>query len=144
MKKLLVGLLAAILMSAGLVGFSGSPANAAKCPYSGCVKTRTVGVAISAKGSRQAYMKAKVRVRGSDVVPTGKVRTIVVKKKKNGNVKRVARLTGNLDKNGVVDFNLENLRKGKYIVIFKFKGNQAAGFANSQNGAKFRIRGKLQ
>ncbi len=101
--------------------------------------TRTVGVAISAKGSREAYLKAKARVKGSTVAPSGTMRANVVRKK-NGTSTRIARLTSAVDRKGIAQFNLENLRKGKHTVMFRFTSDQ--GFKNSKNGAKFRVRGK--
>ena len=51
MKKLIVGLLAAFLMTTGLVAFSSSPSSAAPadCPYSGCAATNTVGVGVGGR-----------------------------------------------------------------------------------------------
>lgn len=41
MRKLIVWLIAAVLTTFGIVGISGAPASATKCPYTGCVETAT-------------------------------------------------------------------------------------------------------
>jgi hypothetical protein len=136
MKKLIVGLLAALLMTTGLVAFSGSPAQAA-CPYQSCLETATVGVAIPKKAN--VKIKAKVVALGSNVKPTGNIYLVVNKKKKNGNFKVVAELTGTVS-NGKNVFLVEGLKKGKYKYGVEFKGNQDEGFGYSIGFGRFKIK----
>lgn len=78
MKKMIIGLFAAILMSAGLVSFAGTSAQAA-CPYTGCVATTTK---VSAPNSvkKGAKVTVSVKIASGNAKPTGKV-TVTIKKK---------------------------------------------------------------
>lgn len=140
MKKLIVGLLAAFLMTTGLVAFSGSPASAAECPYQGCVPTGTVGVAVPKKNKPVVRVRAKVVALGSNAKPSGKAFLSVYKIKPNGNVKLVARVRSTLNDKGKTRFQVRGLNKGKYKYTVEYKNNQAAGFEDSSGGGRFRIK----
>lgn len=80
MKKLLVGLMAAFLMAAGLVAVTGSGTASAKtCPYTGCIPTDTqvrafspkprklkARAAVSAGNTRVTVGRIKIQVKGND------------------------------------------------------------------------------
>lgn len=74
MKKFAFSLLAAVLMSFGLVATSGSPANAYECPYTGCFGTQTdvEGPGSVVQGSRPKYHITVVAL-GSEDSPSGEV-----------------------------------------------------------------------
>lgn len=73
MKKLLIGLLASLLMSAGLVATTSTPA-AAACgnpQYPACFDTRT-GLNVDRVGPRKFRFVATVVARGTNAKPSGK------------------------------------------------------------------------
>lgn len=80
MKKLIVLATSLLLAALGLVGVSGSAAQAKDCPYTGCFDTRTqiFGKSVWPPGSRPR-MKVKVTTNGN-AVPRGR---IVMRVKKN-------------------------------------------------------------
>ncbi|TIC79447.1 hypothetical protein [Nocardioides sp. GY 10127] len=59
MKKLIVGLLMAVLMSAGFVATTATTANAA-CPYTNCKATKTHVVSAKSPKAGKLVVKAKV------------------------------------------------------------------------------------
>ncbi len=79
MKKFLVGLIAALMVAAGFVAFSGTAANAKACPYGGCLPTYTF---IDAPNKVVKNHRARICVRvGSqgNGAPKGKVTIRVVR-----------------------------------------------------------------
>ncbi len=72
MKKLFLGLLAAMLMAAGLVASVGSSPAQAACPYTGCFETKTgLTVNPAGNGPRVRTFTATVRPVGTDQIPDG-------------------------------------------------------------------------
>ncbi|WP_166391098.1 hypothetical protein [Nocardioides ochotonae] len=139
MKKLIAGLFAAILTTAGLVAVSSAPAQAANCKAGtyDCVKVKVqakkpkgpvrvnkpvkVKVPVSTVGNIQAKGTLKVTITG----PKGFKKTITVKvtKSKDFNV------------------NLGKLKRaGTYKVRVSFKG--AKGFSNAQGKTVIKVKAK--
>jgi hypothetical protein len=141
MKKLIVGLLAAFLMTSGLVAFSGSPASArpADCPYQGCVDTR-VNAKHNVKG-KSVRVKVKVKAVGN-VTPKGVVTLTVVKIKKNGNFKAIDTIYSSLNKKAKTKFKVRGLKKGKYAYAAEYENNEKFGFNYSTDNGTFRIKKK--
>ena len=142
MKKLIVGLLAAFLMTSGLVAFSGSPASArpADCPYSGCVDTRT-NAKHNVKG-KSVRVKVKVRAVGSNANPKGVITLTVVKIKKNGNFKAIDTVYSRLNNKAKTKFKVKGLKKGKYAYAAEYENNEKFGFNYSTDNGTFRIKKK--
>lgn len=132
MKKLIGGLLAAFLMSTGLVAFSGSVADAA-CPYQGCVDTTT---AVSAPAKVKQGKKATIKV---VVASSGNT-------KAKGTVKVTVTGPGGYTfkasqayKGSALTFVTSSLKKtGKYVVTAKFDGT-SKGFAKSSGRDTFKV-----
>lgn len=132
MKKLIVGLLAAFLMTTGLVGFSATTASAA-CPYQGCFDTRT---------------SSSTKVRGAKVIITVKVRalgtnknaqgTVLVKIRKKASGKLVYRATKTL-RSGRATFSKGGLKRGVYVYTANFKKKTNSAFNGSGDDGRFRI-----
>ncbi|MFJ9317616.1 hypothetical protein ACIRN4_25735 [Pimelobacter simplex] len=104
MKKLVLGLLAAVLLSAGLVAVQGTAAHAG--PYPGTVATTTKAKVGKVGPGKRA--KLTVRVKAGAAKPTGKVRvtctqgrTKVAGPTKSYAGKPIAIKTGKLKKRGV-------------------------------------------
>ena len=111
MRKLVAGLLAALLMTAGIVALTSSTANAGRCPYTGCIKTDTSGKAVDAK--RPGKVRANFRVRTSgNAVPRGWVKVII-----KGNGIYRSKVVRYPDNNAVRFFKVP---KGSYQVFFKY------------------------
>ena len=72
MKKLFLGLLAAMLMAAGLVASVGSSPAQAACPYTGCFETKT-GLTVTPErdGPARRTFTATVRPVGTPQRPDG-------------------------------------------------------------------------
>jgi hypothetical protein len=129
MKKLIVGLLAAFLMTSGLVALSAGSASAA-CPYTGCVATKVSKVKTSSPSPGTAKVVYKVTTVGN-AVPRGKVKVSI-----NGN--GVSRSTTSpYPANNVAVF--RNLRKGRYAVTVKFIPAASSAYGPSSRSAKVRV-----
>lgn len=123
MKKLIVGLLAAFLMAAGLVAVSGTTSTAApRCPYNNCTTTNTSGKAVSPGNSRRVRVNYRVRTQGN-VVPRGSVKVII----KGNGVFRT--LTFRYPGKSAVNFG--KLPRGSYQVTIKFIPGRNTTFARS-------------
>lgn len=117
MKKYLSGLIAALMMAAGLVAFSGQSAQAACTPSQ---YTECPAVAVSTKGSTKTVKSGKkpkivVQVKSQAGAPKGTV-TISIKGPKGTVTKTVT------VKNGKITYTGPKLKKGTYKVTVKFKG----------------------
>lgn len=130
MKKLIIGLLAAFLMSAGLVGVSSTTASAA-CPYQGCFKTVT-GSSTSTSATR-GIITAKVRAKGTTKTPIGVFRLVVKKGGKSIYIhtKRVG--------NGTKVFRTKKLKPGKYFYTVRYIKARDSAFLSSATRGSFRI-----
>jgi hypothetical protein len=130
MKKLMVGLLAAFLMTSGLVALTTSSASA-DCPYTGCVAT-SVKAQASSRSTGTARVAYRVKVLGN-AVPRGKVKVII--KNANGVVRTK---TSPYPADTAADFS--NLRKGTYTVIVKFIPAASSAYAPSSRSTKVTVR----
>lgn len=125
MKKFLSGMIAALLMAAGLVAFSGQSAQAACTPDA---YTECPAVAVSTKGSSKTIKPNKkpkivVQVKAQGVKPQGSV-TITIKGK-NGSASKTVTV-----KNGKVTYTGPKLKKGTYKVTISFQG--AKGYSDAK------------
>ena len=135
MKKLIVGLFAAILATAGLVAVtSGTPASA-ECTQYVCNATTTKATgAKSIKAGNQAKVKVTVSSRGS-VEPSGRVTVTVTGP---GGYKKTMRSGTHGD---TVSFNLGKLTDpGKYKVKVTFDGDE--GFRDSSSQTTITVKKK--
>lgn len=131
MKKIIIGLFTAALMSAGLVAAAGTGAQAVD--YPGTVATTTKASAPNAvkRGSKVAI---KVAVRSGNAAPSGKV-TVTVKGKGFSFSKTVRYVDGKI----VV--NSSKLKKaGTYKVIVKFDAEANSVFKNSKDTDTFKVK----
>lgn len=132
MKRLIIGLISAVLMTGGLVGVSES-ANAV-CPYTGCVETRT-HVSVPNAPVRKGH-KATVCVRVStsgNGTPRGRVTATV--KGPGLHWSRTRQYTG-----GAVCFTTRKIRKtGQYSARGIYSPYQSTPFKSSRGKAGFRV-----
>jgi len=135
MKKLIIGLFAAILMGSGLVAFTGGSAIAA-CPYTGCVSTNTVvfGDTSLERGDRPVS-HVKVKTDGN-ATPKGSIKMIYDRVK--GGFHRTKTVDYNGGKIQVVGPRLKKL--GRYIVTAKFIPNEGSVFGRSSDSYSLRVR----
>lgn len=135
MKKFVVGLIAALMVAAGLVAVSGASASAKACPYGGCLPTYTF---IDAPAKVARHHKATICVRvGSqgNGHPKGKVTVKVVRS--NGGFKFVdtKRYSG-----GRECFTTPKLHKrGDYNVNAIFDRKPGSRWQDSDQHAEFRV-----
>lgn len=138
MKKLILGLLAAFLMTTGLVAFSGTSAIAAPpCgpDYPGCQKTATTSSAAVA-GSGKATIKVTVKSVGSTKKPTGSVSIKIVKK---GTSKAVYTSTKSVS-GGKAKFVTGKLKGAKYTYKVTYKPTKKSIFKTSADGGSFKVK----
>lgn len=123
MKRILVGLLAALLMTAGLSTVTSAPAQAA-CPradgnYPGCIQTKvsSKGVKRVAKNKR-ATIFVGVKAAGN-VAPRGTVRlrTFRAGRVVYNQTKTVRRASANVSR---TSFKLPRLRVGRYTIRINY------------------------
>lgn len=118
MKKLIAGLFAAILTTAGLVAVTSTAPASAACggKYNPCVKTKTTAKAPKQiKRGKKAKVRVVVRPASGNAPVVGKV-TIVIK----GGGKTIRKTV--TVRNGKVNYTTPKLRKkGKYRVTVTFK-----------------------
>jgi hypothetical protein len=122
MKKLIVSLLVAFLMAAGLVAASGSAASAARCPYTGCIPTDTSGKAIDVRKPGKVRTTFRVGTNGN-VVPKGAVKIVI---KGNGVYRsKVVRYPG------TNRASFRGLPRGSFQVFMKFIPARGSAFGRS-------------
>ena len=134
MKRLIIGLISALLMTAGLVGVSETSATAA-CPYTGCVKTYTKvsGPKVIKKGKAGRFC-VTVTTRGNGK-PRGTV-TLNIKRSKGA-----FEYTATKPYHGTRCFGTPVLTKGGYYrVRAHFEGKGVYG--NSNDWTSFVVRGR--
>lgn len=134
MNKLIAAITTALLMSVGLVGFSGSQAQAQGCPYTGCLNTRT-HLNGPAAINRHKRAKFTVVVRSGNAQPRGRIQFIVSRDKGGFNYVRVYRYQGH--KRKMVTPRLH--QKGKYTVTAIYRP-QGQPFNRSSDSDKLRVR----
>lgn len=134
MKKLILGLLAAFLMTTGLVAISGTSATAA-CPYTSCVATKSSGKATVA-GTGKATIKVTVAGVGTNQKPTGKV-TVTISKKGTSKVlyKAVKSLSA-----GKATIKSSKLKDGKYTFKIKYAPASTSVFKASNGNGNFTVK----
>lgn len=120
MKKFLSGLIAALVMAAGLVAFSGQSAQAA-CgdQYTPCVATKTKPKAKPVDSGKKPVVEVQVTANGN-VKPIGVVVITVNGKKYEFNYK-----------GGKLDAKLPKLKPGKYKVKVEFVPAAVGNFEGS-------------
>lgn len=131
MKKLIVGLLVAFLMTTGLVALTSSQATAA-CPYTGCFATSTVLKGPNPKPvttKRRASFAVTVNGRGTNANPRGTYTIGVVGKR------RFSR-TISVPPRGVARFTLRRLPKGTYRIAVRYTPYANSPFKGSVSGVK--------
>ena len=134
MKKYFAGLIAALMMAAGLVSFTQSTATAA-CPYTGCVVTSTDinGVHHVKRHHRQTF-NVKVTTAGNGA-PRGRV-TVKVKLNKGG----FSYIDSHKYNGGKEFFTTPKLHKrGKYTITAIFDRKAGSKWTDSDNTAAFRV-----
>jgi hypothetical protein len=135
MKKLIIGLFAAILMGSGLVAFTGGSAVAA-CPYTGCVDTTTnaSGDTSLERGDRPVTT-VKVKTDGN-ATPKGDIKMIYQRVKGGFYRTKTVSYSG-----GKVEITGPRLKKlGRYTVTAKFIPNDNSVFARSSDSYSLRVR----
>ena len=133
MKKYFAGLLATLMMVAGLVAFSGGNATAA--PYAGTVKTFTrIDAPNKVKRTHSARIGVRVTSDGNRE-PKGRVTITVTRSRSGYHFKDSVAYRG--DK---VYFRTTKLRKlGKYVVRVKFDRKPGSVFTDSDNTDSFKV-----
>jgi hypothetical protein len=134
MKKLIIGLFAAILMGTGLVAFTGGSAIAA-CPYTGCVDTNTnaSGDTSLERGDRPVTT-VKVKTDGN-ATPKGDIK-VIYQRIKGGfyRTKTVAYSGGKIEITG------PRLRKlGRYTITTKYIPRSSSVYDRSRDSYKVRV-----
>ncbi|NPC97299.1 Ig-like domain repeat protein [Nocardioides sp. zg-DK7169] len=133
MKKLIAGLFAAILTTAGLVAVSSAPAQAACKQGYTCVNTR-VNIAGANVVKRGKPVKVKFRVgTNGNIAPKGTV-TVVLKKAPNG--RTITRTVS--ARKAATAINFGKLGKGKWNLTIRYNGDD--GFKNANNKKTIRVR----
>ena len=136
MKKLVAALLAAFVMSAGLVATTTTSASAA-CPYAGCVDTVTVSVATVNQRKDFAKVGAKVRAVGSNARPPGR---FVLTIKRKGGTKVLYRATKSVPKSQRRTFETRKFRKGRYQYAVRYFKKPGSGYNNSISKGFFTVK----
>lgn len=138
MKKLIGGLLAALLMTVGLVAYSGAAATAAACDkYDTCIDTKTTVSADPNNKTNKATIKVVVDAKQSNATPTGKVEVVV---KKKGTSKVVFKDTKNLDGDAKITFTTGKLASAKYVVGAVYTEKSGSKFNGSDDTGSFTIK----
>ena len=134
MQKFIASLIAAFLMAAGLVAFSGTSATAA-CPYTGCIKTYTkIDAPAKVKRGNRAKIGVRITTAGNG---TAKGRVTISVKRKTGGYHFVDSKKYTGDK---VWFRTSKLQKrGKYIILATFDRKPESAFKDSDNTDAFRV-----
>ncbi len=134
MQRMFAGLIVMLMMAAGLVGVSGSSANAA-CPYTGCIRTNTRVNADDVEQHRRATIVVRVTT-SSNRQPRGQV-TVRVKRRHGG----YFFLDSTIYRGGKVYVRTDRLHKpGKYIVKAIFDRKPGSPYRDSDNRTTFRVR----
>lgn len=136
MKRLIIGLIAAVMMCAGLVGVSSTSANAT-CPYTGCVKTKTKVTVPNAPVKKGHKAKVCVRVTtNGNGTPKGRVTATVVKKSDGALMwSRTKQYKG-----GKLCFTTPKLmKKGEYSARGVFAPYSSSVFGSSRGSTTFKV-----
>ncbi|MDO9497318.1 MAG: hypothetical protein Q7J48_16560 [Nocardioides sp.] len=119
MKQLIASIFLALVASMGLVAGSGTAANAAPCPYTGCIPTTTY-VSGSSFIKRHSHPRVTITVvTDGNVAPRGFVRLIF--KRVNGGYFQARNVYYSGSPKSLVGPRLH--RPGRYRVIARYKAN---------------------
>ncbi len=137
MKQMILGILTAILMVAGLAVVE-APSASAACPYQGCVSTKTSlkGPVTFRKGTTGLY-SASVKSRRSNLKPKG---TFVFKVTGLGNRKNFFYKQKKDVNNGTKFFRTPRMPRGKYVIKLRFIKKNNSAFYNSGDAIRIRVR----
>ncbi|MCL8026252.1 hypothetical protein [Nocardioides bruguierae] len=138
MKKLIVGLLTALLMSAGLVATTSTTATAA-CPYTECGNTAVKSKGASAKRANVAKILVRV-VQGRRVAARAKGSIVITLVKPNGLTKTKTIAFKGTRKRFAV--NIPRLRKGNWAYTVSFVPNENNFFKGSSSSGTVGVKGK--
>ena len=133
MKKLAAAILAAFLLTLGLVTISEAPATAA-CPYSACINTTT---SVSAPGTVKAWRSVPISVTVTapgNVKPTGTVAVTVTRYGTPVYTSTQAYVGGTLT------FVTQGLRKGRYVATAVFTPPSPSVFNGSTGFTTFKVK----
>lgn len=129
MKKLIVGMVATVMVAAGLVAASGTSASAA--PYPGTVQTRTSAVGL---GPFTGKAKVYVRVISDSGKPKGTVNLTFVNRKSG------ASTSFNRDYGGSAKTYTFDVNKGRYSVLVTFVPPDDSKWKPSTAKTKVRVK----
>lgn len=136
MQKIFSAIIVAVMMAAGLVVASGSPATAAPdCPYGGCFQTYTrIITPTGLRRGERGVIRVRVTSAGNGA-PQGQV-SITVRRRTGGYYFRDSK---NYD-GGRVRFRTTRLPRGKFIVRAAFDRQPGSAWKDSDNVNTFRVR----
>ena len=141
MNKVIATLVAAVVMTAGLVLVSSAPAAAGCSPsqYSGCFRTTTsVMTAKRIPRRTRATICVTVTVQGSNARPFG---TVVVRLQKRRSTKVATRELDYIG--GKVCIVTRKLKKrGRYAVTATYRSPSNSVYDDSTGTARFKVRGR--
>ena len=135
MKNLFAGLIAALMMSVGLIAFTGTAANAAPCPYVGCAPTSThIDPPNHVKRHHTARIGVRVTTPGN-ATPNGRVTVRVIR-----NTGGYRYIDSKPYHGGKIYFRTTKMHKlGKYTIYARFDRKAGSAFRDSNNTASFRV-----
>ncbi|WP_139977444.1 Ig-like domain repeat protein [Nocardioides litoris] len=140
MKRLVLGLLATLLVAAGLVSASSTPASAA-CPYTNCIQTslNSEGPRVIRQG-KKATIKVGVRAAGN-VYPTGTVRFTVYKKGQRGSIFQRTKNVSPAERYvSRTRFTTPRLSPGTYTIRMRYTPTAGSVFKVSTNKRTLTVR----
>lgn len=136
MKKAFAVIITAFMMATGLVAFTGGSAQAARCPYTGCIATKT---SLSGPFGVERGTSSRIKVR---VAAAGNARpngTLVIVVRKQGAGKIRTKIAGYRGTPRVITTGkLRTL--GKYKVIVKYKPGPNDPYRKSRDLHLLRVR----
>lgn len=113
MKKIVAGIIGAVVMTSGLTAVTASSADAGVAPYPGTVKTRTIAVGLRSKQPHVAKVFVKVTSYGNGK-PTGRLEFTFVKRANGKNY------TFSRGYDGVHRYKFHGLQSGTYAAVVNF------------------------
>jgi hypothetical protein len=139
MKKLIIGLFAALLMATGFVSFTSTSASAA-CPYTGCIDTDVKIISSSDSIDRGTAPSFKVKVTtDGNPKPKGTIKIVCTKPKTKRSGARYASVSYDYN-GGTKTFDGPVLRKvGRWTCTVKFIPNGGSVYARSSSSTKVRV-----
>ncbi|GAB2779673.1 hypothetical protein GCM10027020_36450 [Nocardioides salsibiostraticola] len=136
MKKLFAVIVTAFMMATGLVALTGTSAQAARCPYTGCINTATTTSGpYGVRNGRSTRVKVRVAAAGN-ARPNGTL-IVVVRKQGKGKIRTKTfryRGTPTVVNSGRL------FGKGNYKVIVKYKPGPNDPYRKSRGIHLLRVR----